>query len=223
MRRMILSVHLVLFLSIIMDCKEGDSSSVESAVFVLLVKSENCFSVPKNVLETDPTDPDPSNASFYTCSVAGLTYTCILDAINPPVVRTYFSVAAAKLGVMDAPSVSFYDTHAQRGLLRYFVDPSSLDDQLIYDTSGRLSSVSGANGSYTYSNYDSFGFPQSNDSGQTIAYTYDPGATIPNTVSDGGFSYTYDSKGWVTQMGVNVPGVSPSDITYPDGSLEICE
>ncbi|PJZ44119.1 hypothetical protein [Leptospira brenneri] len=177
---------------------------------LVIAATSNCFSVPSQVVVSDG---NSSTVKTFNCTVSGNVYTCVPADGGNSVVRTYTSQAAAKLSVVDPPS--FSNQHVQRGLAKRV--EGTTETTFTYNSSNQLQSVSP---STTYSNYDDKGFPKSNSAGGTITYTYEGSRTIPTTVNDGVFTYTYDSRGWVTKVDMGFG--SPTTVAN-HGSLGICQ
>lgn len=173
-----------------------------------IAAGSNCFSVPSQSVVTDG-----ATVKTFNCSVSGKVYTCVPTDASNTIIRTYTSSTAAKLSVVDPPSYS--NQHVQRGLAKRV--EGATETTFVYNASHQLQTVSP---SAVYSNLDEKGFPKTNSYGVTITYTYEGSRTIPTTVDDVMFKYTYDNNGWATK--VSLGGGTPSTVVNT-GSLGICE
>ncbi|MCG6143418.1 hypothetical protein [Leptospira bandrabouensis] len=203
--------YLVMLVIFVQNC-EADKKNNDTLIAGLAIASlSNCFSVPAQAIVKDG---NAATTVTYNCTVSGKVYTCEPTGGGNKVVRTYSSATAAKLGVVDPPSLS--NQHVQRGLEKR--TEGATETNFVYNASNQLQSVSSP--TVTYSNYDDRGFPRSNSSGSTITYTYEGSRTIPTTVSDAANTYTYDNRGWATKVSFGFG--NPTTVEY-SGSLGICQ
>ncbi|TGM01529.1 hypothetical protein [Leptospira jelokensis] len=205
------TIYLMLVTLSFQNCNSEEKNDQTLLAGLVLASLSNCFSVPEQAVVKDG---NSATTTTYNCSVSGKVYTCVPKDGGNTVTRTYVSAELAKLSIVDPPS--FSNQHVQRGLQKRV--EGTTETNFVYNASNQLQSVSSP--AATYSNYDANGFPKSNSIGNTITYTYESGRTIPKTVADGANTYTYDNRGWATQVSFGFG--NPTTIEY-SGSLGICQ
>ncbi|TGK02550.1 hypothetical protein EHQ53_13870 [Leptospira langatensis] len=219
------ALPLFLALSILINCQGGGDSN--SSVLAILA-ARKCISVPRIIIYHD--EISGYDTDEFHCSVSGTKYNCLNIDDDRVWSRTYESVSAVSLGVIDPPSVAFgFGVQvAQRGLLELkshpSANPSIVNDDytFTYDSFHQLLSSTDVvgGGTITFSNYDINGFPLDISGGGSIAYQYNYSPTLPSAIFSDSVMF-YDANGWINE--VSDGGSTDVSFHYPGGTLQLCE